>query len=165
MNLDWLFPKPTTGVARIIKLMEGCRLAAYQDTGGVWTIGWGHTRGVKPGQRITPEQAERYLQQDIDVARAIVAKHVTRQINRDQRDALISFVFNIGETQFARSTLLRHVNAGRLAEAVEELPRWVHDDGRVLPGLVVRRAVEAFVWHGKGDAIDPPTLKALRAMV
>ena len=165
MTFRFLYPARDADHVRICKLLEGCRLSAYQDPGGVWTIGWGHTATAKKGMRITPSEAERLLRADLDIARAAVRKNVTVKLTAGQEDALTLLVYNIGAHAFAGSTMRSLINQGRLAEADEQFPRWKHAAGKVLPGLVVRRAVERFVWHGEAAVITPPTLKVLRAMV
>lgn len=158
-------PSQDAHAQRLCKLFEGCRLKAYFDPGGVLTIGWGHTSNVIEGQRITERQAEGYFQSDWAVAKGAVRRNVKVDISNAQRAALTMFVFNIGERQFAASTLLFLINEKRFAEADEQFARWVHDNGKVLPGLVVRRAVERLVFAGLAKDIDPPFVKILRAMV
>ena len=165
MDFSFLWPERADNLTRIVKMLEGCRLKAYQDAGGVWTIGWGHTTTAREGLRITPERAEKLLRDDLAVAASAVRRLVTARLTAGQEQALTSFVFNIGASAFERSTMRALINQGRMAEADEQFPRWVHAGGQVLPGLVVRRAVERFMWAGEGGAITPPTLKALRAMV
>lgn len=125
-----------------IKRWEGYSEVAYQDTGGVWTIGYGHTKGVKPGQRITKEQALTYLSDDLKWVESCLAKRVKVSLTQNQYNALCSFVYNIGETQFASSTCLKRLNAGDYVGAAEALTWWNKDDGRVVQGLVNRRADE-----------------------
>lgn len=122
---------------------ESCRLTAYQDSAGVWTIGWGHTRGVQPGDTCTQAQADAWLQEDIQWAVAAVNRLVTAAVNQNQFDAMVDFVFNAGEGNFAKSTLLRDVNAGDMAAADTEFARWDMAGGAHLAGLARRRAAEA----------------------
>lgn len=136
----------------LIKGFEGLRLSAYQDSGGVWTIGYGHTRGVKPGDRITEAQAEAYLREDTGWAQQAVRDLVRVPLSQGQFDALTSFTFNLGRGALEQSTLLRKLNAGDYAGAQAEFARWVHDDGRVLQGLVRRRAAEAELFGGQAPA-------------
>lgn len=126
----------------LIKRFEGLRLTAYDDGVGVQTLGYGHTRGVKAGDTCTQEQADEWLREDVADATAAVARLVTADLTQSQRDALISIVFNIGEGAFERSTLLRKLNAGDYEGAANEFPRWNKGGGRVLAGLVKRRAAE-----------------------
>ena len=126
----------------LIKSYESLSLKAYRDSGGVPTIGWGSTRGVKGGMKITPEQAEQRLLEDVADAEATVNKRVTVPMAQHQFDALVSFVFNVGGGAFRKSTLLEKLNLADYSGAANELSRWVKANGRVLPGLVKRRAAE-----------------------
>ena len=127
---------------RIIKEFEGLRLTAYLCPAGVWTIGYGHTKGVKRGMKIDQAQADRLLDIDlIDVARSI-RQLVKVNINDNQTQALVSFVFNIGAGAFAKSTLLRKINNRDFLAASLEFRKWVYAKGVKLPGLVRRRSVE-----------------------
>lgn len=138
----------------MLQASEGCRLAAYRDGGGVWTIGYGHTRGVAAGLTCLAVQAEAWLVEDLASAEAAVAQLVRPTLGQDQVDALVSFVFNVGEGAFAASTLLRKLNSGDVAGAAAEFPRWVHDaQGNVEPGLVTRRAAERQMFL-KGVAVS-----------
>lgn len=126
----------------MIKDHEGLRLKAYADPVGVWTIAWGHTRRVYPGQTITKEQAEALLRDDLADAEACVHRNVTVSLTQGQFDALVSFVFNLGCGALRRSSLLRHLNAGEYEKAAQQFPRWKHAGGQVLRGLVRRREDE-----------------------
>ena len=121
---------------------EGLRLTAYRDAGGVWTIGYGSTGGVRRGMTITRDQAVLRLYHDLDTAESAVNSRVTVPLSQPQFDALVSLVFNIGGGAFRKSTLLQKLNAGDYAGAANEFNRWVKAKGRVLPGLVTRRAAE-----------------------
>ena len=135
-----------------IKSFEGLRLKAYWDKDGkVWTIGWGHTRGVKQGMVITKAQAEQFLADDL----APIERHLTADLGEDgvlqcQFDALCSFCFNLGIGAYMKSTLRKYVKAGRDDEADREFAKWVHAGGRVLPGLVRRRKAEAELYSQAG---------------
>ncbi|HQB09116.1 MAG TPA: lysozyme [bacterium] len=127
---------------RLIKEFEGLRLTAYLCPAGVWTIGYGHTKGVKRGMKIDQAQADRLLDIDlIDVARSI-RQLVKVNINDNQAQALVSFVFNIGYGAFEKSTLLRKINNRDFLAASLEFRKWVYAKGIKLPGLVRRRSVE-----------------------
>lgn len=127
----------------LLKEVEGLRLKAYLDTGGVWTIGYGHTGpDVKPGLVITLDKAEALLKQDVQTAEAAVNKLVKVSLSQNQFDALCSFTYNVGESQFSTSTLLRLLNAGRYDEAKDQFKRWNKDNGKVVQGLINRRAKE-----------------------
>ena len=120
---------------QLTERFEGCRLAAYPDTGGVWTIGYGHTHGVHPGMTCT-------LEQDIQAAADAVNRLVQISLKQPEFDALVDFVFNLGAGAFARSTMLKDINAGNLAAAALQFPLWDRDAGRVLAGLLHRRLAE-----------------------
>lgn len=127
----------------LIMYYEGLRLKAYQDTGGVWTIGYGHTGPeVKKGLVITREQAEEYLATDLHEAELAVQRCVHWGMSQHQFDALVSFVYNLGVKQFENSTLLKKLNAKDILGASKEFGRWVYDDGKVQPGLIERREAE-----------------------
>jgi lysozyme len=131
----------TTGL-NLTKASEGCKLEAYQDTGGVWTIGVGHTAGVKKGDVITQEMADVMLIGDVKWAEETVKSLVTVELSQDQFDALVDFVFNEGIGNFKTSTLLRKLNMGDTLSASYEFQRWVKQGDKTLAGLVTRRAAE-----------------------
>lgn len=131
----------------IIKSSETLRLNAYPATKeelakGIWTIGYGHTRGVKEGDTCSIQQADEWLREDCYDAERTVNWSVTHPLTQNQFDALVSLVFNIGDPQFRGSTLLRRLNAGLMLEAADEFPKWNKQAGKVLGGLVTRRARE-----------------------
>tara|TARA_R110000782_G_scaffold73701_3_gene147517 strand:- start:900 stop:1481 length:582 start_codon:yes stop_codon:yes gene_type:complete len=131
-----------------IKESEGLRLKAYKPTkDDVWTIGWGHTKGVFPGQVITEEEAEEFLAQDLAWVREAINRQVDVPLTQNMYDALVSFVFNLGEANFASSTLLKKLNAKDYEGAANELPRWNKQKTSsgsyvVLTGLTIRRNKE-----------------------
>ena len=126
----------------LIKSSEGLRLEAYRDSVGVLTIGYGTTRGVKPGMKITAAQAEEYLKTDVGRFEPELAALVKVPLNQNQWDALMSFVYNLGSANLASSTLLKLLNAGDYARAADQFPRWNKAGGKELPGLTKRRAAE-----------------------
>lgn len=128
----------------IIKDSEGLRLNAYLDTkkGRVPTIGYGHTRGVTMGMTTTEAQAHRWLQEDVAVAEDIVRRFVTVPLAQGAFDALVSFAFNVGQSQFTNSTLRRLLNEGDYIGASNEFQRWIYDNGVKLNGLITRRERE-----------------------
>lgn len=129
------------GIA-LIKEFEGLRLKAYLCPGGVWTIGYGHTAGVKPGMVISEAQAEEYLKADL-IAFERYLNGLGLALNQNQFDALVSFIYNVGTGNFSNSTLLRKVRANPQDNSiVDEFLRWVYSKGRVLPGLQRRRLAE-----------------------
>ena len=123
--------------------MEGCRLEAYKDAAGVPTIGYGHTKNVRMGDRITQYWAKEMLREDIEEAEWLV-KELGVARTEGQLDALVSFAFNLGIGRLKRSTLLKTIrNGGSKAQITKEFKRWVYADGKQLPGLVKRREWEA----------------------
>ena len=130
----------------LVKAQEGLRLEAYADGGGVWTIGYGHTQGVKPGDVICATKAEMLLEADLQVAEAVVTQLVNVALSDNQFAALVDFVFNEGQGAFAGSTLLKKLNEGGYALVPACLKSWIFDNGRVAGGLVKRRAAEAALW-------------------
>ena len=130
---------------KAIKVFEGCRLKAYKCSAGVWTIGYGHTEGVKEGMVITQEQAEAYFENDIMEFLLPVQKQVGNICNANQIAALTSFAFNVGEANFKKSTLLKVIkkNPQNFTEIRKEFMRWVYVDEKVIDGLKKRRNKEA----------------------
>lgn len=122
---------------------EGLRLEAYQDTGGVWTIGYGHTKGVKKGDKCTEAQALAWLMEGMAEAVEAVNTNVRIPVTQNQFDALCDFVFNVGVKAFRDSTLLRLLNTGDYKSAYNQFARWKYDNGVVIAGLVKRRKAEA----------------------
>ncbi|EBS6311395.1 lysozyme [Salmonella enterica subsp. enterica serovar Millesi] len=125
-----------------IRAREGVKLAAYQDGGGVWTIGYGHTRGVKQGQVINHEQADEFLDSDLRQVESCISERVTVALNQNQFDALVSFVFNVGRQAFSDSTLLKKLNEGNYRAAADQFTRWVYDNDKFVQGLYNRRVAE-----------------------
>jgi lysozyme len=127
----------------LIKSFEKLRLVAYLPTKkDVPTIGWGHTRDVELGDTCTVAEADAWLAEDCADAERAVRKLVKLPITDNQFDALVSFVFNVGEPAFAKSTLLRKLNSGDYAGAASQFGRWNKQKGVVLNGLTRRRGME-----------------------
>ena len=127
----------------LIKGFESLRLEAYRCPAGVWTIGYGHTANVRGGDRIDDRKAEQLLVEDLRGAEAIVNRECPG-VSQNQFDALVSFVFNVGETQFKRSTLLKCVKANPdNVNSRYEFSRWTRSKGVELAGLIRRRRAEA----------------------
>ena len=133
----------------LIKSFEGLRLQAYQDSVGVWTIGYGTTRGVKSGMKISKEQADRMLLNDVQRFEPEVRRLVTAPLNQNQWDALMSFTYNLGCGVFRKSAMLRLFNTGYAGAAAEQFARWILGGGKVLAGLVSRRAAERALFESK----------------
>ncbi|WP_445506780.1 glycoside hydrolase family protein [Niallia sp. 03190] len=127
----------------LIKKFEGCRLLAYKDAVGVWTIGYGHTRNVKPGQVITQAQAEEMLKDDLKKYEEGVLSAIKVRLNQNQFDALVSFCYNLGVGSLQKSDLLKAINKKDFIGAGRKFARWINAGGNVLTGLIKRRAAEA----------------------
>jgi len=130
------------GIA-LIERFEGLRLAAYQDQGGVWTIGYGHTAGVTQGQVITRVQAEAFLRADIADAETAVMRLVSVALKPGEFDALVSFTYNVGQGHLGESTLLKLLNAGDYENAASSFASWTLVAGKKSSGLARRRNAEA----------------------
>ncbi|NJR37505.1 MAG: lysozyme [Leptolyngbyaceae cyanobacterium CSU_1_4] len=134
---------------RILKTLEGLRLEAYLDAVGVWTIGYGTTSGVVPGMRISPAEAEAFLKKDLATFEAAIANAVKVPLTDNQFSALVSFIYNIGETEFVRSTLIQLLNQKDYLGAADQLLRWNKGNGQELPGLTRRRQAERALFLGQ----------------
>lgn len=138
------------GIA-VVKHFESLSLKSYPDpaTGGEpWTIGYGHTGSCKPGQVVTMVQAEGLLSTDLQRFEFGVLALLDRPINQGQFDALVSFSFNVGLGNLKTSTLLRLINAGEMGNAAAQFSRWNKAAGKVMKGLIRRRAAEAALFTG-----------------
>ena len=131
----------------ILKYFEGCKLTAYQDSVGVWTIGYGHTKGVYNGMTITQEEAEQMLLTELEEYEGYIENMVTVPLTQNQFDALVVWIYNLGPTNFKNSTLLKELNAGNYNAAGQEITRWNKAGGKVLAGLVKRREAEAELFN------------------
>lgn len=135
----------------LIVFYEGERLTSYKDTGGVWTIGVGHTSDEKfkvtKGQTITKEFSRELLRHDLKEAENFVKTLVKVPLNENQYGALVSFTFNLGGGSLKISTLLKKLNAGNYKAIPSELNKWVFDDGVKLAGLIKRRKAEGELWN------------------
>jgi len=127
-----------------LKKSEGCSLTAYKCPAGVWTIGYGHTAGVKQGDKITPYQAEQFLKEDLVKYEEVANK--TKHIGGSQGrfDAIVDFIYNCGAANWNASTLKKYIECGKATwEIQEQFLRWVNGGGKKLGGLVSRRIWEA----------------------
>lgn len=132
---------------RLTESFEGLNLEAYQDSVGVWTIGYGHTGpDVSAGMEITQEQATLLLASDIAWAEAVVNRAVKVTITQNHFDAMVDFVFNVGAASFLNSTLLRLLNGGDYGRAADQFLRWNKAGGKVLKGLTKRREAERMMF-------------------
>lgn len=141
----------------LIKEFEGFKSKAYLCPAGIWTIGYGTTRigknAVKRGMICTREEAENWLKQDVIVFLNGLESAINSSIklNQNQTDSLVSFVYNIGLGNFKKSTMLKYINDGFFVLAQNEFKRWNKGGGKVLPGLVARRAKEAELFSSLED--------------
>lgn len=134
----------------LIRQFEGLRLTAYRCPAGIWTIGYGHTSGVVPRMAITKEQAEEFLMRDIETAENIVNAECWN-LRQCQFDAIVSFVFNVGGSNFRKSTLLKNIKVNPNDNSImDEFLRWVYAKGVVLPGLQKRRLAEMRLYFSEG---------------
>jgi lysozyme len=128
--------------------IEGCSYTAYKDTGGVLTIGVGHTGPeVVEGLRIDDLQVLAWLKDDTQEAEDAINEIVKVPLTQNQFDALVSFVFNVGVDAFKKSTMLRLLNGGDYTGAMNQFKRWNMDNGRVIAGLTKRRTLEASLFE------------------
>lgn len=139
----------TPNTVVLIKEFEGLSLKPYRDSGGAYTIGYGHLiRSDEHFTSITKQQAETLLLQDIVAAATILNREVKQPLTRHERGALISLIFNIGSYQFKTSTLRKLLNQGDMRRAATEFHRWNKVDGRIIKGLARRRQAEYRLFTG-----------------
>lgn len=151
------------GIA-LIRAHESLRLEAYPDPGKGWaipTIGYGHTSAAGPptvarGMRITASQAEAILRRDLTGFEAHVRSLIHVPLTQPQFDALVSWTFNLGPGNLEKSTLRRKLNMGDYQGAADQFTVWNKSNGKVLPGLVKRRAAERALFL---SGIEPPAPK------
>ena len=127
----------------MIKHFEGLELKAYQCAAGVWTIGYGHTKGIQPGMVITEETANDMLVEELEEYENYINSMVNCPLSQNQFDALVSWVYNLGPANLQASTLLKVLNAGDYAGVPAQIKRWNKAGGKVLEGLTRRRQAEA----------------------
>lgn len=128
----------------LIRRWEGCKLTAYTDPVGIWTVGFGSTGpDIGPGTVWTQEQADADLAERLERINALVTQAVRVRLSAQQRAALVSLAYNVGTRAFLGSTLLRYLNDGDYARACGQFGVWILAGGRVLAGMIRRRAAEA----------------------
>lgn len=135
--------------ARFVAKWEGFLPDAYLDTiaePDVWTIGYGHTGGVRPGQHISKARALVLLTRDLRTATRAVKQNIHVKLTKRQRIALISLAFNCGSGAVDGSTLQRKLNAGNYRAAANEFLKWSHAGGVVVEGLLNRRKAERWMF-------------------
>jgi lysozyme len=130
---------------KLIKESEGCKLTSYKCPAGIWTIGYGQTKGIKEGMTWTQNQADEDLVKTaLEVLnRAIKYSPILASVNMEKQAAIADFIYNLGVGNYATSTLKKKVDVGDWAAAASEIKRWDKAAGKVLKGLTVRRAKEA----------------------
>ncbi len=141
--------KTGVGGLKLIKDFEGLRLSAYLCPAGVATIGYGHTKGVKMGQKITQEQADAFLADDLVVIEKTL-NNLSINFKQEQFDALVSWIFNLGLGNFLHSTMLIRIQTNADDEVItDQLVKWCNANGKPLTGLKKRRIAEANMFLGK----------------
>ena len=133
----------------LIKKFEGCRLEAYYCSGGVLTIGYGHTGGVKESDTITQEEAEKLLRADVFKFEEYVEDNVMVELDQGQFDALVAWTFNLGPGNLRESTMLKKLNNQEYESVPFEMRRWNKAGGKTLDGLIRRRNAEALLFQSK----------------
>ena len=131
----------------LIKKFEGCETTAYQDSVGVWTIGFGHTKGVEEGQTCSIEDAESMLADEMDEYEGYINNMVKVDLQQHEFDALVAWVYNLGPTNLGESTMLKVLNGGQFDRVPDEMNRWTRAGGEILEGLVRRRQAESLMFQ------------------
>lgn len=144
--------RTNAAVRDITKEQETLRLEAYIGPGGRRLIGYGHAGDVAPGAVITAAQAEALLIEDLAIREQVVKRAVTSPMTENEFSAMVKLTYNIGETAFRASTLLRKFNAGDRAGAADEFLRWNKINGEPSRGLTARRELERAVFVCPGEA-------------
>jgi lysozyme len=127
---------------KLVESFEGLETTAYRDQRDIWTIGYGHTSGVKEGMTCTPAQANTWLNQDLATADHAVNAYITADLTQNMFDALVSFTFNVGAGNLEHSTLRQLLNGGSKLAAADQFLVWNHTNGVVNAGLTRRRQAE-----------------------
>ena len=136
----------------LIKKFEGCKLEAYYDAVDVLTIAYGRTKGVKAGDTCTQEQADAWLEEELEEYGGYVNDAVKVPLTQNQFDALVAWTYNLGPTNLNNSTMLKVLNAGEYDKVPSEMKRWNKAGGKPLQGLIRRREAESLLfkdepWH------------------
>ena len=133
----------------LIKYYEGLELDAYQCAAGVWTIGYGHTKGVQPGDTWSEDHANHMLERELEEYENYVNTAVNVPLSQNQFDALVSWVYNLGNGNLTSSTMLKVLNSGDYDGVPAQIKRWNKAGGKVLEGLTKRRQSESDMFEGK----------------
>ena len=132
----------------LIKHFEGCELESYRCSANVLTIGYGTTKNVVDGMKITQNQAEELLAKDLEEFEEYVEDLIDVPLEQNQFDALVAWTYNLGPTNLKTSTLRKVLNKGAYDDVAEQIKRWNKANGKVLKGLVRRRNAEAELFDG-----------------
>lgn len=138
----------------LIKSFEGLETKAYQDSVGVWTIGYGHTKTAIKGMQITIDQAELLLKDELAEYEGYINDNVTVDLRQCEFDALVSWVYNLGPSNLRSSTMLKVLNNGKYSEVPYQMKRWNRAGGKVLRGLTRRREAEARLFEDTDEQSD-----------
>ena len=163
--------KMTEDGLALIKRFEGFMAEAYRCPAGVWTIGYGHTSAAGPpavagGMTISRAEADAILRKDVEMFARDVRASLRITLDDRQFSALVSFAYNVGITNFRKSSALAACNGGDLAAVPRRLQLWNKAKGRVLPGLVKRRAAEAELFETAAIAlVEPPRLSFWQRLI
>ena len=133
----------------LIKHFEGCELESYRCSANVLTIGYGTTKNVVEGMKISQHQAEELLMKDLEEFEEYVEDLIDVKLEQHQFDALVAWTYNLGPTNLKTSTLREVLNKGAYDDVPEQMKRWNKAGGQVLKGLVRRRDAEALLFEGK----------------
>lgn len=141
---------PSEDCISIIENFEGFRSEAYQDSVGVWSIGYGTTRGVQKGDTITKEDASARMLIELEEDYSSAVQNLVKvPLTQYEFDALSCFTYNLGATNLMNSTLLRKLNLNSYELAAKEFPKWAYAGGKLLQGLVYRRKAEQLMFLGE----------------
>ena len=132
----------------LIKKFEGCKLEAYLCSAGVPTIAFGRTKNVKLGDTCTQEQADAWLEEELEEYTGYVSDAVTQTLQQNQIDAMVAWTYNLGPSNLRSSTMLQVLNEGKLQEVPQQMRRWNKANGKVLEGLERRRLAESMLFDG-----------------
>ena len=138
----------------LIKSFEGLETKAYQDSVGVWTIGYVHTKTAIKGMQITTDQAELMLKEELAEYEGYINDNVTVDLRQCEFDALVSWVYNLGPSNLRSSTMLKVLNNGKYNEVPYQMKRWNRAGGKVLRGLTRRREAEARLFEETDEQPD-----------
>jgi len=133
----------------LLKKFEGCRTEAYLCSANIPTIAWGRTKNVQMSDTCTQEQANDWLDEELEEYEAYIIKYVHTELTQNQFDALVCWVYNLGPSNLKSSTMLKVLNEGKMDEVPAQIKRWNKAGGQVLQGLVRRREAEALMFAGE----------------